>query len=250
MRPPPRRGTAGDATIAAVAEPETPAAPFATAFTLALPHGRCVGVALPPEWDARADTALAELAPAARAHAAGLAPRRRLTWVGGRLALGRAAAALGAAAGALLPDAAGAPQLAAGLVGSVSHKTELAVALLDRADGWSRGVDLEALAPPRERIARRVLTEAERAGVDALAPAARWEAILLRFSLKEALYKALHPFVRRYVGFLEAELAPEADGSCAAALRLTGGEGPFVVEGRWLRRGDWLLTTCRVRRPG
>lgn len=27
--------------------------------------------------------------------------------------------------------------------------------------------------------------------------------VLLRFSLKEGLYKAIHPFVRRYVGFLE-----------------------------------------------
>jgi 4'-phosphopantetheinyl transferase EntD len=206
-------------------------------------------VALPREWDARATAALAELPAAARAFAAELPPVRRLTFAGGRLALGRAAAQLSLAPGDLLPDAAGAPRVPAGAVGSVSHKATLAVALLDRADGWSRGVDLEICDVPRERITGRVLTEAEQRAIADLPPAEHWPAVLLRFSLKEALYKALHPFVRRYVAFAEAEAAPDAGGGCAVALRLTGGEGPFEVDAAWLRAGDLVLTTCRVR-PG
>jgi 4'-phosphopantetheinyl transferase EntD len=49
---------------------------------------------------------------------------------------------------------------------------------------------------------------------------ARGLEVKLRFSLKEALFKALFPFVGRRVAFLEAEVRPRADGSCAA--RLTG----------------------------
>ena len=44
----------------------------------------------------------------------------------------------------------------------------------------------------------------------------------LAFSLKEALFKALYPFVGRRVALREAEVGPRADGSCA--VRLVGRE--------------------------
>src|SRR5579864_3273075 len=55
-------------------------------FDLTLEHGRCVGVRLPPEGTAL--DALADgLHAGERELAAGLATRRRRTWVGGRAAL-------------------------------------------------------------------------------------------------------------------------------------------------------------------
>jgi hypothetical protein len=54
--------------------------------------------------------------------------------------------------------------------------------------------------------------------------------------------------VRRYVAFAEVEVTPDPDGRAAAALRLAGGEGPFEVELRWLRRAALVITTGRVRR--
>lgn len=36
---------------------------------------------------------------------------------------------------------------------------------------------------------------------------------MLRFSMKEAVYKALNPILERYISFLEVEVQPNIDGS-------------------------------------
>jgi hypothetical protein len=36
---------------------------------------------------------------------------------------------------------------------------------------------------------------------------------MLRFSIKEAVYKALNPVLHRYISFLEVEVEPNLDGS-------------------------------------
>ena len=230
--------------------PEGDSPSLATALRLDLPHGLCEGVALPAEWGPAAAAACALLPPATGAHAVALRPRRRLTFVGGRIALLRAGARLGMPLGDLLPDEDGAPALPVTAVGSVSHTPRVAVALVDRADGWSRGVDLESLDPARVHIAPRVLVPAELRAVGELPAAERWPAILLRFSVKEAIYKALRPFVRRLIGFAEAAVTPRADGTCAVELALDDRAGPFDLEARWLRLDRLFLTTCRVRPHG
>jgi enterobactin synthetase component D len=72
---------------------------------------------------------------------------------------------------------------------------------------------------------------------------------LLRFSLKEALYKALHPFVCRYIGFLEAEVQPVADGTAKVALLSSYFDGEFErVEAHWRRvLPGYFLTSVRVK---
>jgi 4'-phosphopantetheinyl transferase EntD len=72
--------------------------------------------------------------------------------------------------------------------------------------------------------------------------------VLLRFSAKEAIYKALDPFVRRYVGFGEVAVSPLPDGSARVTPDLRDGEGPFVIEVRWRRFEGVVLTTARVVR--
>lgn len=47
--------------------------------------------------------------------------------------------------------------------------------------------------------------------------------MLLRFSLKECVYKAIHPLICQYVGFLEAEIKPFADGTAEVKLFLKSG---------------------------
>lgn len=229
------------ATLQAAAEP------YSTALALELAHGRCVAVWLPSPGAPVDDVALRELAAVTLLHGRGLAPRRAVDWLGGRLALTRAARQLGLDAGPLLPDAHGAPSLAPGAVGSISHKRALAAGLVAVDDGWSRGLDLELLERPRLHLAPRVLTPGEQAAVHRLPDDERWPALLLRFSLKEALYKAMHPWLHRYVGFGEVELRPADDGSCAVALALRPGEGPFEVQARWWQSHDLLLTSARVR---
>jgi enterobactin synthetase component D len=93
-----------------------------------------------------------------------------------------------------------------------------------------------------------VLTADELAAIAAFPDDRRWMSILLRFSIKESIYKALDPYVKRYVGFHEAEVWPGVDGMASVTLRLAGGEGPFSVDARyeWLR--GRVLTSVRIRK--
>lgn len=199
----------------------------------------------------------------------GLAVERRRTWVGGRIALRRAFAH----AGVPLPDEPllatprGAPALPAQVLGSVSHKDTLAVALLAKAQGEASappaavGVDVEEDAPRPRDVARLVLTAEELAALPS-DPVARQAHVLVAFSVKEALYKALDRFVGRYVSFHEATvmleeggvggrgapLGTEEGGAVGLRLALRGGEGPFRCEGAWWRREGHVLTTVRVEK--
>ena len=60
-----------------------------------------------------------------------------------------------------------------------------------------------------------MLTEAEQAEIASLAERDRAREVTVRFSAKEAIYKAIDPFVRRYVGFQEVEV----DACTPAAVR-------------------------------
>jgi enterobactin synthetase component D len=209
-------------------------------FDLDLEHGRCVGLRIE-------DGAAHALHDDERLHAKTLTPTRAATWVAGRAALHAALERLGEASGPLLSTPRGAPDLPAHLVGSISHKDTVAVGLVAHARGDAVGVDVEIDRAPRTDIGRMILRDEERAEVEALSPDDRVLETLLRFSAKEALYKALDRYVGRYVGFKEARMTPLADGSARVELFLTKGEGPFEVEARWLRIEGLVLTTVRVR---
>jgi enterobactin synthetase component D len=215
-------------------------------FDMALHHGRCVGIAL-PVGEAAIDAMAREwLLPEERNVAAALVPARRRSWVGGRVAMRSALARLGKTAPPILADGRGAPLLPPGMVGSISHKDALAVALVTAEDAARVGVDVE-LDRPRERdIAARVLRPEELAELERLPAPARATAVLLRFSAKEAVYKALDPYLRRYVGFLEIAVFLGDDGHGEVKAHLREGEGPFVFSLRWLKRDGHLLTTARV----
>ncbi len=230
---------------------------FQRLFGLDLPHGRCVGVALPGR-----DTDDESLPPSARAalseqeqrHVDALPPLRRVSWAGGRIALRAALADLSLDPGPILSTPRGAPRLPDGVRGSISHKEGLAVGLAARAttDGdWQIGVDLERVVAGRFDIARHVLRPEERARLPLAEDPGRVEELLFAFSAKEAIYKALDPFVARFVSFQEVAVERRSDGGAAVALFLRApAEASFDVDVRWLRRDDFIITTARVRRAG
>jgi enterobactin synthetase component D len=216
------------------------------AFELALEHGRCVGVTLPEADVDVDDLARAALLPEERAFAATLSSVRRRTWVGGRVALRQALTLAGLEAPALLSDPRGAPLLPNGVAGSVTHKARVAAALVTLEASARVGVDIENDEVGSVDISTRVLTGDEIGELALLEPRSRAREVLLRFSAKEALYKALDPFVQRYVGFKEAVVSTRPDGGADVTLRLRPGEGPFLAEVRWRRLGTLVLTTARV----
>jgi 4'-phosphopantetheinyl transferase EntD len=86
--------------------------------------------------------------------------------------------------------------------GSIAHKAgpDRVIAAAIAADHLV-GIDVERAVPPRQAIERRILTPRELA---ALGDDRRQ--VSLVFAIKEAIYKAVDPVVRRYVGFTEVEL--------------------------------------------
>jgi enterobactin synthetase component D len=223
-----------------------PPDPDVVAFDLELVHGRCLGVRLPE--DAAGIEALAGLLlPDERAFAAGFGPARRRTWIGGRAAMRLALERIAAPAPAVFGDDRDAPLLPAGIAGSITHKQRVAAALVSRQERARVGVDIELDEPLRFDVSRRVLAQDEIAEVTALPEPERTREVRLRFSAKEALYKALDPFVRRYVAFDEVSIRPQPDGTAEVRTRLSAAEGPFSVEVRWQRLDGLVLTTARVQ---
>ena len=143
-------------------------------------------------------------------------------------------AALGMRDVAILPDDRGAPILPAGFVGSLSHKGEHAAALVAPDTGARVGVDLEYARAPRQPIERRILTPREQASI-------RGRDVTLAFAIKEAIYKAIDPFVRRYVGFTEVEVSL-VDHIATTTL-------PFTLDIWWCELdGLWLATAWATPR--
>lgn len=193
------------------------------------------------------ESILATLPTSEANHAKGLRGYRQGQFVGGRIALRHALGQLGTRSGALLSDDRGAPVLPPGMVGSVSHKRDLAIAMVAPDRGWKLGVDLEDYAPERLRIASHVLREEEIEAIASLPDHRRWIALVLRFSIKESIYKALDPFVNRYVAFSEACVTPDLEGAATVSLHLAQGEGPFEVEARYHWLWGRIVTSVRIR---
>lgn len=194
---------------------------------LETPHGRCLIV----ELDEDAPLVGSEIEIASR-----LSPTRRREFVAGRTALREL---LGQPV-PILADDRGAPVLPTGWVGSISHKGPRAAAIVAPGDHGFVGIDLEVAAPPRQPIERRVLTPREQA-------VARGREVTLHFAIKEAIYKAIDPIVRRYVGFTEVELELSSDGGCTVHV-VDASRLPVVVEAWWQERDGHWLATARARR--
>jgi enterobactin synthetase component D len=220
-----------------------------TAFRLDLPHGRCVGVAI-ADGDVPGER-LAVLDPQERSLMEELSPAQQAPFAAGRAALRAAISDLGLPLAPLLRDPRGAPRLPPGVLGSISHKRRLAVALAAVAPAGgpvcALGVDLEELRPLRFDISRRVLTPEERAGVQALPEAERTFALLARFSLKEAFYKAANGFVGRLIGFQEVAIAALDPGGVAGFTGPFLQTEPLAAEG-WVGQpiAGYLVASVRV----
>jgi phosphopantetheine--protein transferase-like protein len=223
--------------------------PYTPVFFRGMRHGLLGAVALPTEPEPVPSDVLDRLHPEERKIASELAGFRQVQWVGGRLAAREAASRLGLGMGALKTDNFGAPKAPRNIAVSLAHKKHLAVALVARSKHGALGVDFELTAPPRIAIAEKVLRPAEMAQVNALTPDRRWISVLIRFSIKEAIYKAIAPRLRRYISFDEAEVTPHLDGTAHVELHLKSPVAPAQLEAEYVWIDDGLVSTVRVRWP-
>lgn len=152
--------------------------------------------------------------------------------------------------GPILANEHGAPVLPKGFTGSISHKENLAAAVaLNMHSMFGRsghiGIDIEKITNKAAlNLAKRVLTDDERASLDGLNGLfSIEEEIMLRFSFKESIYKALHPQLQRYIEFHEAEVYPKPGGKVELKFKIkTGEQFDYHAEWRFIRNGYWL--TC------
>ena len=221
--------------------------PYTTVHKIAFPFGVLTSVRLPTEPKPVPQKVLRQLRPEEQEVVKGMSGYRQLTWTGGRLALHKSLGALGVRHGPLLSGPYGEPLLPEGFSGSISHKGNLVVALAARGDHGTLGVDLEDPSGPPRDVARKILCEEEMTWVSSLPAERQWPATLMHFSLKEAIYKALFPHVRRYVGFKEARVQIDVNDLCTAQLQLKDQEGPFKVEARLHWLGDKILSAARIQ---
>jgi 4'-phosphopantetheinyl transferase EntD len=142
----------------------------------------------------------------------------------------------------ILKDDRGAPILPAGWTGSLSHKGPRAAAIVAPVEHGFVGIDIEIAAPARMPIERRILTPREQSNI-----AAGTKDVTRHFAIKEAIYKAVDPIVRRYVAFTEVELDVQSDGSVDVNV-LDLGRLPVTVEAWWHERDGLWLATARAKR--
>mmetsp|Transcript_15134 Transcript_15134/g.15261 ORF Transcript_15134/g.15261 Transcript_15134/m.15261 type:complete len:312 (+) Transcript_15134:352-1287(+) len=174
-------------------------------------------------------------------------------FLGGRVALRRALRSINRGhAASILTDHFGAPTLPSQVVGSISHKDDLAAGIARVDDSGHLGIDLEHMYnKAAATLWRRILTpdEQSRVGSLSLSPSlspsyiTMEEETLLRFSFKEAVYKAIHPYLKRSIDFREVEVEPTNNGSANINFKLKTGE-EFDYKAYWQRYREKYWLTC------
>lgn len=167
--------------------------------------------------------------------------------------------------GAILADAHGAPDLPIHVHGSISHKDNLGVGIAIIDDAGRVGCDIEHCSNPvAPMLAKRILTESERASLKAIPDQEGTnslrccvksidEDVMLRFSFKEAIFKAIHPYLARSVDFNEVEVFPKENGEAEIRFRLNTNENSvFMCRAAWYRYQhedgmEYFITYARSR---
>jgi 4'-phosphopantetheinyl transferase EntD len=163
-----------------------------------------------------------------------------------RTALG----ALGLSPVPILKGDKGEPCWPDGVVGSLTHCTGYRGAVVARsAVVRSVGVDAEPHDVLPDGVLDVISSEAERRAMTALPVGVHWDRIL--FCAKEATYKAWFPLTKRWLGFEDAHITFDVDGSGStggfqSAILIDGStsSGPplTTLAGRWSVEQDLVLT--------
>ena len=207
---------------------------FSLAWTRPVRFGMLAAVELPAGMDPVPPEVLARLPERERAMALAEKGRRQIELTGGRLAARAAAEAAGFDWPAIESSSEREPVAPPGLTVSITHKTDLALALVARADAGTVGIDLEGDARERMSIAERVCRPEEFEAVQRLPEAERWRSVLVRFAVKEAVYKAVFPHVRHFFGFQAAAVDVAQGGRVELFLPAEDPRVTVETELEWL----------------
>lgn len=230
--------------------PDGPMSDFEQIFRTAEQHGLYFGVSL-PKGDTVAADAWNHLHPLEQKVARTLQGKRKISFVGGRLAARLGLKTIQQDSLGIIRDPMGAPIINnphSTLTISITHKSDQAIALVNRQRHVTVGVDLEHLHPPRPNIASKVLTNEEQTHLATLPVERQWCYLLMTFSFKESIYKALAPKWKRYIGFEEAVVFPQRDMTAKVSLRPVKNDIlPVDISARYIWHGDSIITSIAAR---
>ncbi len=136
--------------------------------------------------------------------------KRKNTYSTGRYCARESLQALGLAQEAfsdgLLQRPDGAVDWPVGVVGSISHANDWAIAAVSSSSGAyaSIGIDIELIDRVSRDVLRLIATEHERDEIDANEHL-RWLRVAL-FSIKESVYKCLRPLYGEFINFKDVQL--------------------------------------------
>jgi 4'-phosphopantetheinyl transferase EntD len=117
-----------------------------------------------------------------------------------------------------------APKWPEGIIGSIAHTDTIGVAAAGfAATVKAIGLDIETIGRADPEIASRVASTEERIWIESNSEDSASRLITL-FSAKECVFKALHPEVQSWIGFLDVEFMPGADGLLRGALKKSFGD--------------------------
>jgi 4'-phosphopantetheinyl transferase EntD len=185
-----------------------------TAFDGLLAEGTAVAELLAPDFCTSGD-----LLPEEERFVARAMEKRRREFIAGRSCARLALRRLGAASAAIGVGSFREPLFPAGISGSITHTREYCAAAVVRTGPvLSIGIDAEFNQPLDRSVADLVLTPDELRAIDAFKDGCYADALV--FSIKEAFFKAVFPFLRQYLKFSDVSAALSAvDCSFHASLR-------------------------------
>jgi 4'-phosphopantetheinyl transferase EntD len=203
-----------------------------------------------------ADPPEAVLFPEEEAVIARAVPKRRLEFTTARYCARVALASLGVPPVPILPGERGAPTWPVGFVGTMTHCAGYRAAAVARTDRVaSIGLDAEPHQPLPGGVLPLVTLPEEREWLSEYSqrrPDVYWDRLL--FCTKEAVYKGWFPLAQRWLGFQDALVTIDPDGTFEARLlvdgpTVLGGERLTGFQGRWLVSDGLILTATMVLRP-
>lgn len=157
----------------------------------------------------------------------------------------------------------GGPIVPANMIASITHKDDLFLAIAKEKEFYPGsnkpikeciGIDMEHIEyKSTNEIMEKILTENEIKQTKKYQIMSAEKDSMLKFSFKEAVYKALNPMIRRYIGFKEVEICPKANGTAEIFFLLRPGQyNPSVINytATWREYDDfYFITTVKLQLP-
>jgi 4'-phosphopantetheinyl transferase EntD len=200
--------------------------------------------------EAFTDSADTELFPQEAEIVARAVDKRRREFATGRECARIALGKLGVPPAPILTGERGAPRWPPGIVGSITHCDGYRAAAVARAaDVTTVGLDAEPNQPLPRGVLDVISLAEERARLATPAGVERgvcWDRLL--FCAKETVYKAWFPLTGRWLGFKDADVTLDPDGTFTARLLPAARSGPSSASfaGRWLARGGLVVAAIAV----